>query len=65
MVCLGATAAQAVLGWRFRVTKERAHPSAILHAPDEEARRREFELFVADLARVRAALDRTSPRPAR
>jgi hypothetical protein len=54
-----------VLGLRFRATKERAHPSAILRAPDEEARRREFEVFVADLARVRAALDRTSPRPAR
>jgi len=71
VVCLGATAAQALLGPRFRVTKERGrwvnapwaervlatvHPSAILRAPDEETRHREFDLFVADLARVRAAL---------
>jgi len=71
VVCLGATAAQALLGSRFRVTKERGrwikapwaervlatvHPSAILRAPDDDARRRELELFVADLARVRAAL---------
>jgi uracil-DNA glycosylase len=72
VVCLGATAAQALLGPRFRVTKERGrwvkapwaervmatvHPSAILRAPDDEARHREFELFVADLKRLRAALD--------
>jgi uracil-DNA glycosylase family protein len=71
VVCLGATAAQALLGPRFRVTKERGkwvtapwaarvlatvHPSAILRAPDDEARHREFDLFVADLARVRTAL---------
>jgi DNA polymerase len=71
VVCLGATAAQALLGARFRVTKERGrwvkapwaervlatvHPSAILRAPDDEARRREFDLFVADLAHVREAL---------
>ena len=71
VVCLGATAAQALLGSRFRVTKERGqwvkapwaervlatvHPSAVLRAPDDEARHREFDLFVADLARVRTAL---------
>lgn len=71
VVCLGATAAQALLGPRFRVTKERGrwvtaawaervlatvHPSAILRAPDDEARHREFDLFVADLAHVRDAL---------
>src|SRR5437762_840051 len=71
VVCLGATAAQALLGPRFRVTKERGrwvnapwaqrvlatvHPSAILRAPDEQTRHREFDLFVADLAHVRAAL---------
>jgi uracil-DNA glycosylase family protein len=71
VVCLGATAAQALLGPRFRVTKERGrwvnapwaervlatvHPSAILRAPDDETRHREFDLFVADLAHVRAAL---------
>jgi len=72
VVCLGATAAQALLGPRFRVTKERGrwvrspvagravlatvHPSAILRAPDDEARHREFEAFVDDLRHVRARL---------
>ncbi|MEO8189120.1 MAG: UdgX family uracil-DNA binding protein [Acidobacteriota bacterium] len=64
LVCLGATAAQALLGRTFRVTKSRGsliasplakhviatvHPSSILRAPDEAARRREREMFVADL----------------
>jgi uracil-DNA glycosylase family protein len=71
VVCLGATAAQALLGPRFRVTRQRGqwlsgpgatrvlatvHPSSILRAPDHESRRREFDAFVADLALVRAAL---------
>ena len=71
VVCLGATAAQALPGPRFRVTKERGrwvtapwaervlatvHPSAILRAPDEDARHREFELLVTDLTHVREAL---------
>jgi uracil-DNA glycosylase family protein len=71
IVCLGATAAQALLGPRFRVTRQRGqwlsspgaprvlatvHPSSILRAPDDESRRREFDAFVADLAVVRAAL---------
>jgi uracil-DNA glycosylase family protein len=71
VVCLGATAAQAVLGPGFRVTKQRGewarspwaprvlatvHPSSILRAPDDAARRREFDGLVADLAVVRAAL---------
>jgi DNA polymerase len=73
VVCLGATAAQALLGPQFRVTKQRGrwmrtvraprvlatvHPSSILRAPDDETRRREFERFVADLSRVGAALHR-------
>jgi DNA polymerase len=64
VVCLGATAAQALLGRTFRVTQQRgqlfpfredvkiaatAHPSSILRAPDEEARHREMQLFIADL----------------
>jgi DNA polymerase len=71
LVCLGATAAQALLGRAFRVTKERGrivdsrfgipaiatvHPSSILRAPEDEMRRRETELFVDDLRRVAAAL---------
>jgi DNA polymerase len=73
VVCLGATAAQALLGKSFRVTQQRGqmvasplapfvtatvHPSSILRAPDDESRRRETELFVADLKRVAAALRR-------
>jgi uracil-DNA glycosylase family protein len=70
IVCLGATAAQALLGKSFRVTKQRGeilehalgkitatvHPSSILRAPDDESRQREFALFVNDLTRARAAL---------
>jgi DNA polymerase len=71
IVCLGATAAQALLGKNFRVTQQRGqmipsqlarfitatvHPSSILRAPDEETRHREFELLVADLRSIAAAL---------
>ena len=64
VVCLGATAAQALLGRSFRVTQERGklmpfeaaphvlatvHPSSILRAPDDESRHRDYELFVDDL----------------
>lgn len=64
LVCLGSTAAQAVFGPQFRVTKQRGevlespfakrtvatvHPSALLRAPDEETRHREYALFVHDL----------------
>ncbi len=67
VVCLGATAAQAILGKSFRVTKQRGellrspegyaviatvHPSSILRAPDEDARREEMRLFVDDLRKV-------------
>ncbi len=64
LVCLGATAAQALLGKSFKVSKQRGefvesslaplvmatvHPSSILRAPDDESRRAEMERFVADL----------------
>ncbi len=64
IICMGATAAQSLLGRDFRVTQHRGefiesplapsvtatiHPSAILRAPDEETRRIEFANFVADL----------------
>ena len=67
LVCLGATAAQALLGKSFKVTQMRGeilshelaraimatvHPSSILRAPDEEARHREMELFVRDLRHI-------------
>ncbi len=67
VVALGATAAQALLGAKFRVTKQRGefiesalapyvvatvHPSSILRAPDEETRRLEYRLFVDDLKKL-------------
>ena len=72
LVLLGATAAQALLGRGFRVTKDRGtwvqapfaplvtatvHPSSILRAPDD-TREAERTLFVRDLAMVAAELER-------
>ena len=69
LVCLGATAAQALLGRTFKVSRQRGeivesplapmvtatvHPSSILRAPDDEARREEMSRFVADLKKVAA-----------
>ncbi|HEY3930269.1 MAG TPA: UdgX family uracil-DNA binding protein [Candidatus Koribacter sp.] len=73
VVCLGATAAQAILGKSFRVTKQRGeflqspegltvmatvHPSSILRAPDEDARHEEMRLFVDDLRKVTERMSR-------
>jgi uracil-DNA glycosylase len=64
LVLLGATAAQAVFGPAFRITRDRgkplttalarvaiatAHPSSILRAPDSQAREEAFQALVADL----------------
>jgi DNA polymerase len=71
IVCLGATAAQALLGRGFKVTAHRGeliasplapivmatvHPSSILRAPDSAARRDETDRFIADLRKVARAL---------
>jgi DNA polymerase len=71
LVCLGATAAQALLGRSFRVSTQRGqlvpsplapmvtatvHPSSILRAPDDQARRQETDRFIADLRKVAQAL---------
>src|SRR5499427_1723422 len=71
IVCLGATAAQALLGRDFKVSTQRGvwvpsplapfvmatvHPSSLLRAPDEETRRRETERFIEDLSLVTEAL---------
>jgi DNA polymerase len=76
IVCLGATAAQALLGRGFRVTERRGelvpsplaplvlatvHPSSILRAPDDTARRLELERFMEDLAVLAAALRAPPP----
>jgi len=64
LICLGATAAKALLGPSFRVTKSRGkfveselaplvtatvHPSSILRARTDEEREAAYEQFVADL----------------
>ncbi|MBV8845886.1 MAG: UdgX family uracil-DNA binding protein [Bryobacterales bacterium] len=71
VVCLGATAAQSLMGRKFRLTQHRGeffdhpwgprvsatiHPSAVLRAPDSEERHREFQHFVEDLRGVRDVL---------
>jgi uracil-DNA glycosylase family protein len=71
VVCLGATAARAVLGKQHRLLKDRGrffahpmagavcatvHPSAILRAPDPVKRRADYEAFVKDLVSVRRKL---------
>ena len=67
IVALGATAAQALIGPQFRVTKQRGefipstlapyvmatvHPSSILRAPDDETRQLESRRFVDDLKKL-------------
>jgi DNA polymerase len=64
IVCLGSTAAQALISPTFKVTKERGklipsalaphvvatiHPSSILRGPDERSRHEEMKRFIADL----------------
>jgi DNA polymerase len=73
LVCLGAVAAQALLGSKIRVTKDRGkpleselaavvlvtiHPSAILRERDEPARDQAVRAFVADLEVVGSELSR-------
>ena len=69
VICLGATAAQSLMGPKFKVTVERGkffespwapwltatiHPSAILRMPEEAMRREAREQLVADLRGVAA-----------
>jgi DNA polymerase len=73
LVCLGATAAQALLGRDFSVTRQHGqlvetdlapfatatvHPSSILRAPDAESRERQMHTFINDLKRVAALATR-------
>jgi DNA polymerase len=73
LVCLGSVAAQGLLGREFRVTRERGrfvesplaervmatvHPSSILRAGDDDARRLAMEQFVDDLRVVAQELKR-------
>jgi uracil-DNA glycosylase len=74
LVCLGAVAAQALLGKAFKVSLQRGevvpsplaatvtatvHPSSILRARDDETRHEEMRRFVADLKKVAAMVART------
>jgi len=67
IVCMGATAAQSILGRIVRVTRERGqffdtdfgvkafitiHPSAILRQRDKSEQEKEYRRFVADIKRV-------------
>jgi DNA polymerase len=71
IVCLGATAAQALFGKQFRITRDRgtlmkselapqvmatAHPSSILRAPDSEQREQQRQELVRDLKKIAALL---------
>jgi len=71
LVCLGATASQALFGKKFRVTQSRGelvqttlapfaiatvHPSSILRAMDDESRREQMRAFIRDLKKVSAVL---------
>lgn len=75
VVCLGATAAQTLLGKDFRVTLERGrviredslppiiatvHPSSILRAPDETTRKTEMRRFISDLKKAAAFVGKSA-----
>ena len=72
VVCLGATAAQALIGRDFRVSRQRGelvdsplaryvlatvHPSSILRQRDDASREAEYAAFVEDLRVVPPLLD--------
>ena len=72
IVCLGSTAAQAVIGPKFRVSTQRGtfvesplaplvtatvHPSSILRAPSDQARHAEMKRFIDDLKKIKAAIE--------
>jgi uracil-DNA glycosylase len=71
IACLGATAAQALMGRSFRVTADRGkffesrwapyltatvHPSSLLRLTGEEERHREYARFVGDLEAIATKL---------
>ena len=75
IICLGSTAAQALLGPKFKVSTQRGtfvpsplaplmtatvHPSSILRAPTDEQRHEEMARFIADLKKVRVAIEKAA-----
>jgi uracil-DNA glycosylase len=78
LICLGATAAQALFGRQFSVMRQRGqvqrsnlapfvlatvHPSSILRSPDPDSRDQAMKEFVTDLKQAARAL-RKAPRAA-
>ena len=72
IICLGSTAAQALIGPKFRVSTQRAtfvqsplapfvtatvHPSSILRAPSDERRHEEMARFTSDLKKILKAIE--------
>ncbi len=79
LVCLGASAAQALLGKDFRVTRKRGkliestlapyviatvHPSSVLRAQDDDSRHAQMSAFIDDLRQVARAVSRAGQRKA-
>jgi len=75
VVCLGATAAQALISRDFRVSRQRGemtksalaplitatvHPSSILRSRDDESRHAEMRQFVEDLKKIARQLPSTA-----
>jgi len=75
VVCLGATAAQALLGKKFSVMRQRGelltsdlaprvmatvHPSSLLRTIDEEDRHSQMNLFVQDLKKAALAVKKAA-----
>ncbi|HEX5034255.1 MAG TPA: UdgX family uracil-DNA binding protein [bacterium] len=73
LVCLGSTAAQAVLGRKVTIKRERGrffpttfaaatyvtvHPSSLLRQPDSMSRRKAYREFLADMKKVRRRLEK-------
>ena len=80
VVCLGATAAQALLGTSFKLMQNRGtvvpsdaadrvvatiHPSAVLRSPNPDAREQSYAMLVADLIVAKLALRKRSRRGTR
>jgi DNA polymerase len=74
LVCLGASAAQALLGKDFRVSRQRGqliesplaphviatvHPSSILRARDDQSRHEQLASFIQDLKQVARVVKRS------
>ena len=73
IVCLGATAARAVIGSKHKLLEQRGqflphpaarvvtatvHPSSILRSPDLERRQKDYDAFVRDLKGVKRELEK-------